>query len=512
MYFFIAMLVVGLVGSQVAGSLMNHDLYHTWEEIVKIGTAWCLSFIMIFVGYEFTIDKSNLAQYSTDAVVAIFCSVVPWGITGAWFILIEWQAGRDIKVPDLLLLAVFAGTCGTGILFTMLEAAGLKQTWVYRKARPLAIFDDLTAITLLVALQIAVNGNFKWQLLTALGVDVLLCVVAAWKMHEVKVPNSWQWTMVYSTVLTAICTFTEFATEHWTPTEMDPIEFEVLLPAFAIGILVWTPHAEQELKQQKLEKEIQRLAQEHPAQVPSDLVASAQQNYPSTTSSLTRYGLPRPGSVAEDEAKDGEAQEDGRKDNPAPRLSAIPGSARTTAANRLSAATRAVHAVDGHDHAETEELVQTSVVGFFMILVGLSIPALFGENADADQLGDLNIEQIVYHCVVVTILMTLGKCVPVLCYQSEATWQQRLALSMGMCPRGEVGASAIVISLNAGISGPVVIVAIICLAVNLIMCGVYVGIATRLLKDEIALPLTQPLTSDATHEAAHDSSHPASHE
>ena len=38
----------------------------------------------------------------------------------------------------------------------------------------------------------------------------------------------------------------------------------------------------------------------------------------------------------------------------------------------------------------------------------------------------------------------LGKMFPCVCYRDEADWMTRLALSLGMCPRGEVGAGIIV--------------------------------------------------------------------
>lgn len=53
----------------------------------------------------------------------------------------------------------------------MLEAAGLKDTWLFRKARILAIFDDLDTILLMVPLKILVIGP-RWEL----SIDLFLCV------------------------------------------------------------------------------------------------------------------------------------------------------------------------------------------------------------------------------------------------------------------------------------------------------------------------------------------------
>jgi uncharacterized protein HemX len=43
-----------------------------------------------------------------------------------------------------------------------------------------------------------------------------------------------------------------------------------------------------------------------------------------------------------------------------------------------------------------------------------------------------------------------------------------------MCPRGEVGAGIIVISIHAGISGPAVELAVVCLVINLVLSGAFV--------------------------------------
>jgi Kef-type K+ transport system membrane component KefB len=89
---------------------------------------------------------------------------------------------------------------------------------------------------------------------------------------------------------------------------------------------------------------------------------------------------------------------------------------------------------------------------------------------------------IVGHIVVVTILMIIGKMFPLLCYQDEAPLSARLALCLGMCPRGEVGASIIVISLDLGISGPAIPISMCALVINLTMSGAFIGAAKFLLR------------------------------
>jgi len=40
----------------------------------------------------------------------------------------------------------------------------------------------------------------------------------------------------------------------------------------------------------------------------------------------------------------------------------------------------------------------------------------------------------------ITVLTNLGKIFPLFCYRQGASWRERLALTIGLWPRGEVGA------------------------------------------------------------------------
>ena len=70
---------------------------------------------------------------------------------------------------------------------------------------------------------------------------------------------------------------------------------------------------------------------------------------------------------------------------------------------------------------------------------------------------------------------------PLLCYRREATLRERLALSIGMWPRGEVGAGVLVIALSYGIAGPALTVAILSLALNLLLTGVFIVMVKKLI-------------------------------
>merc|ERR1712037_877096 len=93
---------------------------------------------------------------------------------------------------------------------------------------------------------------------------------------------------------------------------------------------------------------------------------------------------------------------------------------------------------------------------------------------------------IIGHINVVSILMILGKMFPLLCYREEATIKERFALCLGMCPRGEVGA-IIVLSLQLGIRGPILLIAMGSLSVNLIFSGAFIAAVKLLLRNSISV-------------------------
>jgi len=84
--------------------------------------------------------------------------------------------------------------------------------------------------------------------------------------------------------------------------------------------------------------------------------------------------------------------------------------------------------------------------------------------------------------VILTIPSNLGKTFPAFCYRREAHRPHRLAVAIGMWPRGEVGAGVLVLSLSYGIGGPIVTVAMLSLALNLALTGVFILILKEFIK------------------------------
>jgi hypothetical protein len=181
-------------------------------------------------------------------------------------------------------------------------------------------------------------------------------------------------------------------------------------------------------------------------------------------------------------------------------------------------------AVDGeaHLHAEietpTEKRVATVIAAVFMVLVGLSMPKILdadlaaqggamavavestlhaggtpaaegmaAEVGRARDTGRVTAAQpamawpaLIAHALILTVLINLGKMFPAFCYRKEAHWRERLAVAIGMWPRGEVGAGVLVISLSYGIGGPIVTVAMLSLTLNLLLTGAFIYIVKRL--------------------------------
>ena len=75
---------------------------------------------------------------------------------------------------------------------------------------------------------------------------------------------------------------------------------------------------------------------------------------------------------------------------------------------------------------------------------------------------------------------------PAFCYRREASFRERLALAIGMWPRGEVGAGVLVIALSYGIEGASLTVAVLSLALNLLCTGVFIVMVKKLIASQYA--------------------------
>lgn len=402
---FSLLLVIGLVGSQfIPGDAALA------RDFITLGTMAALSFIMIHVGFEFELDKRRPGQYVWDAGIAFVAAGLPWILCAMYLVFAVmprafWWQGDSWR--EGLVQGLFAAPTSAGVLFSMLAAAGLAGTWVFRKARVLAIFDDLGTILLMIPMKIMLVGA-QWQLGAIVVILVGLLVLAWVYLHEIKIPASWPWVMAYAVVITLGCHGIYLGSKAIDPTV--PVHLEVLLPAFALGCMMRQP-----------------------------------------------------------------AGHDPHSDDARP----------------------------GHQEGPTavnEQNVSTIVSAVFMVLVGLSMPSIVSH----DGAGPASIltwpgmareavaakdafpgwGMIAIHVAALTVISNLGKMFCFFCFRKEATVKQRLAISIGMFPRGEVGAGVLVVALSYGIGGPTLTVAVLSLAVNLMGTGLFILAVKKLLASE----------------------------
>lgn len=234
-YFLSALLLSGLTLSQTLPFVFND--YETFAHIVKIATMVCLSFIMIHVGYEFEIQKGKLKEYGTDYLIAFTAATFPWIFVTLYyvFVLTPSTTPAGVAWTESLLAARFAAPTSAGVLFSMLAAAGLATTWMFRKTRILAIFDDLDTVILMIPLQMLVIG-FKFQLMIIVIVMFVL-IWMSWKfMHVFNLSMRWKNVMFYSVLIAGAAEAIYFGSKMIDQTA--GIHIEVLLPAFVLGTMI----------------------------------------------------------------------------------------------------------------------------------------------------------------------------------------------------------------------------------------------------------------------------------
>ena len=129
----------------------------------------------------------------------------PWIFCTLYFVFFFYapeQWGQGAVWKESLLAGRFAAPTSAGVLFSMMAAAGLSATWVFKKARILAIFDDLDTVLLMIPLKMLIVG-IRWQLVVVVVIMGGLLWVG-WKyLHRVRIPVSWPWVLGYSAAITA---------------------------------------------------------------------------------------------------------------------------------------------------------------------------------------------------------------------------------------------------------------------------------------------------------------------
>jgi Kef-type K+ transport system membrane component KefB len=420
------LLFAGLGLSQVLPALLG-DLHDGAAVVIRVLTMTGLAFIMIHVGFEFHIDKSQLRRYGWDYLVAFTAASFPWIFVTGYFVFVMLPAevwGNFDTWKETLLAGRFAAPTSAGVLFSMLAAAGLGATWLFHKARILAIFDDLDTVLLMIPLKMLMVG-IAWQLgMVVLLMAVMLGLAYVW-LHRVRMPVSWGWVLAYAAAIVGVSELLHAGSKLVDPSV--PIHIEVLLPAFVVGCIA-RPREGSDTG--SVEKAL-HAALDRPGERRASTVVSA--------AFMVLVGLSMPAIF------DG-ADSQHPAPTPASLHAAAPGGA-----------------VDD--------------------------PTLHGGREQGRYVGTITAAQpnlgwgmIALHVLLITILGNIGKMFPALCYRKEAHWRQRLAVAIGMWPRGEVGAGVLVLSLSYGIGGPVVTVAMLSLALNLALTGLFILVVRRLIR------------------------------
>ena len=433
-----SLLIIGLVFSQML-PLFPETVHDKTAALVRFFTMTGLAFIMIHVGFEFHIDKTRMGTYGWDYLVAFTAASFPWILVTGYFmfVMLPPSVWNDFSAwKETLLAGRFSAPTSAGVLFSMLAAAGLGTTWLFRKARILAIFDDLDTVLLMIPLKILMVG-FAWQLGLVVVVMVSFLAIAYIWLHRVKMPVTWTWVLSYSAAIAGISELLYAASKIMDPSV--PIHIEVLLPAFVIGCIAKPFESGKNAPPETVEHDLHQLL-EGPREKKAGTIISA--------IFMVLVGLSMPGIFTGPDMQHPEPK-------PAALHSAAPG--------------RAVD--DPALHGGTmEDRYRTTVT--------------------AAQPG-MEWGMIAFHVLLVTILSNIGKMFPAFCYRKEAHWRHRLAVAVGMWPRGEVGAGVLVLSLSYGIGGPVVTVAVLSLTLNLVLTGVFIMIVKKLINGIAESPIQQ---------------------
>lgn len=129
-----------------------------------------------------------------------------------------------------------------------------------------------------------------------------------------------------------------------------------------------------------------------------------------------------------------------------------------------------------------EHKISTGISFMFMFLVGISMPHFVGVNFAETHDGTYSVTgsqemmswgMIAFHVLIVSLLSNVGKLFPVFFYR-DRKFSERLALSIGMFTRGEVGAGVIFIALGYNLGGPALVISVLTIVLNLILTGIFV--------------------------------------
>lgn len=385
-YTFSFLLIIGLVLSQTLPHLFGSN-FSVFKEVSDSLLYISLAFIMINVGREFEINKKQWRNYTVDYGVAMGAAAFPWILVALYYLFVVappemriWENSSAWK--ETFLLSRYAAPTSAGILFTMLAAAGLRYTWVYKKVQVLAIFDDLDTIILMIPIQILMIG-MRWQMFVIIVVAIFLLFIGWKKMNTFSFRQDWKSILLYSFLLFLMIEMLYKLTTYFYGSE-GSIHIEILLPAFVLGMIMKHDHS---------------------------IISSRQ------------------------------------------------------------------------------EIRVSNVISYiFMLLVGISMPLFVGVDYSAlaemtssviNQIPMPGWDIILMHVFLVTLISNIGKLFPMFFYR-DRTRAERLAVSIGMFARGEVGAGVLFIAIGYHLGGVLLVVSVLAMCLNLLLTGIFIGFAKKL--------------------------------
>merc|ERR550537_1919001 len=199
---------------------------------------------MIHVGLDFEIVRWRLPRYISDFIVAICLFLAPMALT---FLYLSWSEGAmDFNLG--LHASMFTGPTGAGMLISLMQAADLKGTWVFKKAIVLAIWGQIVVVVFSLVL------FFAFAKLLFLIPMVGLLAFAWCRVHRFVIPHTWPWVLLYAFVIGTAC--------GWS-LELRWVAI-VLIPSFTLGVVIHNPsmntsqsykHIEIELSEELIERQ-----------------------------------------------------------------------------------------------------------------------------------------------------------------------------------------------------------------------------------------------------------------
>ncbi len=254
------LLFIGLIFSQFL-PLLDEEIYQPVQFAVRQLTMVALAFIMIHVGLEFRIAKDRFREYGKDYFVAFTMATLSWIFCSIYFAYCvphhDTLTSYQIWTESFL-VGRFAAPTSAGVLFTMLAGVGLAHTWLFRKARILAIFEDLNTILLMIPLKMLLVG-LHWELFAVIIFLASLLIIAWKQLHSISLPLNWYWILCYSVVTVVFCETVYIFTKA-----MDglmSIHLEILLPAFVVGCVLAYPDKDEKKLHALLEKPLEKSIQ-----------------------------------------------------------------------------------------------------------------------------------------------------------------------------------------------------------------------------------------------------------